>query len=92
MFVVKATVGGERSQVNAQVSQISIIGCTLSIINQSAVVDAKTKRLISVQPVAIKTTSEWRIWEPLSAPNNSGMVFLDPQIDGVSGTGDQRLS
>jgi hypothetical protein len=64
------------------VSYITILGCTLSIINQSAVVDSRTKRLISAQPVAIKNQSEWQVWEVVAA--NSSYNVQDPQVDGVS--------
>jgi hypothetical protein len=48
--------------------------------NQTAAVDASTKKLVSasVRPVAMKTESEWLPWDP-SAAN-----IVDPQIDGVS--------
>ena len=55
---------------------MTLIGCTLtSIVSQTAVVNASTKRLAS--SVAIQTESKWRPWNPLVAN-------LNPQIDGVS--------
>lgn len=65
------------------VSDITIIGCTLSTIKQSAIVDASTRKLVSVNPTSIKTQSEWLPWNPLVLTNDSKYV-LDPQIDGVS--------
>jgi hypothetical protein len=56
---------GSRKSVNAtgiSVNFITIIGCTLSIIDQRAVVDSRTKRLLSVDPVAVKTKSEWNTY------------------------------
>lgn len=53
--------------VTTSVADISMIGCTLSIINQSAVVDSKTKKLISAQPNAAKMQSEWQTWNPAPA-------------------------
>lgn len=67
------------------VNNITVIGCSLSIIgNQSAVVDSKTKALISVQPATTKTTSKWDIWYPHIEPRNTEDSPFDPQIDGVS--------
>jgi hypothetical protein len=63
---------------NITVPDMTVIGCTLSsIINQTAVVDSKTKKLISAHPVATKTESEWLPWNPQVAN-------IDPQIDRVS--------
>jgi hypothetical protein len=63
------------------VTDMTVIGCTLSsIVNQTAVVDSGTKRLISVHPVAVKTESKWLPWKPPLANN----TYFDPQIDGVS--------
>lgn len=59
------------------VSYMTIIGCTLSIINQSAVVDSRTKMLISAQPDAIKTKSEWQVWDVVA-------YAQDLRLDGVS--------
>jgi hypothetical protein len=70
--------GTAKDKPNITVSDMTVIGCTLSLItNQSAVVDASTKKLLSVDPAAIKMESEWLPWNPLAAK-------FDPQIDGVS--------
>jgi hypothetical protein len=66
---------------------ITIIGCTLSIIDQWAAVDSQTKMLLSANPVAVKTSSEWNNW-----PNAAGDQSFDPQIDGVSNPDDRGAS
>ena len=71
---------------NISVDHISIIGCTLSIVNQTAFVNSRTKSLLSVQPNAAKMQSEWRAWNPPTS-NGTGL-FPDQQIDLVS----RRLS
>jgi uncharacterized protein (UPF0218 family) len=65
--------------VNVSVSQITVFGCSLSIVNQSAIVDSRTKRLVSAQPVATKMNSTWHVWNP--DPVNASQ--FDPQIDYV---------
>jgi hypothetical protein len=67
-----------KGRVTTAVSDISIIGCSLSIVNQSAVVDSKTKILVSAQPNAAKMQSEWQTWNP--APE----YVYGPQLDMVS--------
>jgi hypothetical protein len=53
------------------------MGCTLSIVNQSALVDSKTKGLVSAKPVVTKTSSEWVPWTIPTEPT-------DLQLDTVS--------
>jgi len=55
----------------------------MSINNQSAIVDAQTKELVSVEPLTAKTTSDWTITMPSSSTED-----FDPQIDGVSSIAD----
>jgi hypothetical protein len=54
------------------------MGCTLSIVNQSALVDSKTKGLVSAKPVVTKTSSEWVPW---TMPTE---LIKDLQLDTVS--------
>jgi hypothetical protein len=68
---------------NFEVFDMTVIGCSLSIVNQTALVDSKSKRLVSVEPVSTKTKTEWLTWKPPPKPT------LDPfgsQLDTVSGT------
>jgi len=58
------------------VDNLTLIGCTLSIINQNAVVNARTKLLVSAEPDATKIQSEWQIWNP-----SSNLSDQDPQVD-----------
>jgi hypothetical protein len=69
---------------NYSVFDVTVIGCTLSITDQSAFVDSKSKMLVSAQPVATKTESEWRTWDLPDVPSNGSGPILDPQIDVVS--------
>jgi hypothetical protein len=70
------------------VSDMTVIGCTLSIVNQSAFIDSKTKRLVSVEPIVTKTSSEWVPWTIKTNPIPS----FDTQIDSVSNTEDKYIS
>jgi hypothetical protein len=63
---------------------MTIIGCTLSITNQSAIVDSQTKALVSVEPLAIKTSSDWKA--PTLAINLDEDKY--PQVDAVSSMSD----
>lgn len=65
------------------VSHLTVLGCTLSVINQSAVVDSRTKSLISAEPDAIKTQSLWQTWDPPQV-GPGGSPIVDPQVDAVS--------
>jgi hypothetical protein len=67
---------GSGNIVNASISHITVSGCSLSIVNQSAIVDSRTKRLVSAQPVATKMNSTWHAWNPIN-------TRFDPQIDQV---------
>ena len=67
---------------------VTFIGCTLSIMDQRAVVDSRTKLLLSAEPVAIKTGSKWNIWP---AMDQQLQEIFDPQIDGVSNAQAQGL-
>jgi len=58
---------------------ITVMGCTLSIVNQSALVDSKTKGLVSAMPVVTKTSSKWVPWMIPTEPT-------DVQLDTVSNT------
>lgn len=44
------------------VYSIQIIGCTISLINQSAAVDAESHLLQHVSPSGVKSTSQWSSW------------------------------
>ena len=65
---------------HAAVSDMTVIGCTLSIVNQSAFVDSQTKRLVSAEPVVTKTSSEWAPW----TMSNYLPSSRDMQLDSVS--------
>jgi hypothetical protein len=63
---------------------MTIIGCTLSITNQSAIVDSQTKALVSVEPLAIKTSSDWQAPTPAFNPDKNN----NSQVDAVSSMSD----
>lgn len=67
--------------IDAPRNVVTFIGCTLSIMDQMAVVDARTKLLLSADPVAVKTGSKWNIWPVM---DQQVQETFDPQIDGVS--------
>ena len=70
------------SQTSIDVKSLTVIGCTLSVINQTAAVDSKMKKLLSLQPVVTKTESEWQTWHPTAQVTTADI--LDPRIDYVS--------
>ncbi|KAK0186985.1 hypothetical protein F5146DRAFT_1141839 [Armillaria mellea] len=51
-----------------------IIGCTISLLNQSAAVDAESHLLQHVSPSGVKNTSQWSSWHPEVAPANATTV------------------
>ena len=62
--------------VNASVSQITVFGCSMSIINQSAIVDSRTRRLVSAQPAATKMNSTWHGWNTIESQSDSQDYFV----------------
>lgn len=63
---------------------VSVFGCTLSIINQTATVDPITKLLIDVNPPATATESRWYLWQPQQRSDaNHWRWVQDPLIDSV---------
>ncbi|KAK0444035.1 hypothetical protein EV421DRAFT_2035066 [Armillaria borealis] len=50
---------------------MQIIGCTVTQINQSAVVDAQSHLLKRIYPSGHKTTSTWAKWDPETIPANA---------------------
>ncbi|KAK0433722.1 hypothetical protein EV421DRAFT_1378551 [Armillaria borealis] len=61
------------------VYSIQIIGCTISLINQSAAVDAESHLLQHVSPSGVKSTSQWSSWQPETAPVNATTVSVSLQ-------------
>ncbi|KAK0477627.1 hypothetical protein IW261DRAFT_1420912 [Armillaria novae-zelandiae] len=61
------------------VPSIQIIGCTISLINQSAAVDAESHLLQHVSPSGVKSTSQWLSWQPEAAPANATAVSVSSQ-------------
>jgi hypothetical protein len=73
---------------------MTIIGCTLSIIDQRAIVNSRTKLIVSAEPDATKMESEWQIWNPSMGQShlaNFSGIIVDPQIDEVSDTWPQFI-
>ncbi|KAJ7230365.1 hypothetical protein GGX14DRAFT_3757 [Mycena pura] len=81
---------------NASVTELQVLRCARSIVNQSASVEPQSRLLIpsSLNPSLHKTTSKWHIYEPgpkgdgnMMSPLQSGlwpMPFLDgPAISSV---------
>ncbi|KII88658.1 hypothetical protein PLICRDRAFT_41860 [Plicaturopsis crispa FD-325 SS-3] len=68
---------------NRTMDRLQIMGCTISLVKQQAVVDAQKKSLISVSPTAEKTASAWSDWHPELQPSDSGhwSWIKDPNID-----------
>ncbi|KAI0938435.1 hypothetical protein AcW1_001833 [Taiwanofungus camphoratus] len=65
------------NDVKTCVESLSVIGCTLSWLNQTAIVNAQEGALASVQPSGEKSSSVWNLWTP-KTPSNT---FFDPQVD-----------
>lgn len=63
----------------AVVPSIQIIGCTISLINQSAAVDGESHLLQHVSPSGVKSTSQWLSWQPEAAPANATAVSVSSQ-------------
>ncbi|KAJ7133326.1 hypothetical protein C8R44DRAFT_849457 [Mycena epipterygia] len=55
--------------MNTSVSSIQVFQCSLSLVNQTAVVDAQSQQIHAVEPDFKKTVSTWR---PYSGPLDSG--------------------
>ncbi|KAK0477569.1 hypothetical protein IW261DRAFT_1632962, partial [Armillaria novae-zelandiae] len=55
----------------ATVYTMQVIGCTITLINQTAVVDAQTHLLKRVYPSGRKTSSTWSQWNPETIPANA---------------------
>ncbi|KAF7360033.1 hypothetical protein MVEN_00731000 [Mycena venus] len=64
-------------------SSIQIIGCTLALVNQSAVVDSQSRTILSLKPDLNKTTSTWSLYtgpvqeDDASGFNTTGDMFID---------------
>ncbi|KAK0186945.1 hypothetical protein F5146DRAFT_1141798 [Armillaria mellea] len=50
---------------------MQVIGCTITLINQTAVVDAQSHLLKRVYPSGRKTSSTWSQWNPETIPANA---------------------
>ncbi|PBK60961.1 hypothetical protein ARMSODRAFT_1026046 [Armillaria solidipes] len=55
----------------ATVYTMQVIGCTITLINQTAVVDAQSHLLKRVYPSGRKTSSTWSQWNPETIPANA---------------------
>ncbi|KAK0477568.1 hypothetical protein IW261DRAFT_266361 [Armillaria novae-zelandiae] len=62
----------------ATVYTMQVIGCTVTLINQTAVVDAQSHLLQRVYPLGRKTSSIWSQWNPETIPANA-TVSSSPQ-------------
>ncbi|KAK0436002.1 hypothetical protein EV421DRAFT_1147129 [Armillaria borealis] len=62
----------------ATVYTMQVIGCTVTLINQTAVVDAQSHLLQRVYPLGRKTSSTWSQWNPETIPANA-TVSSSPQ-------------
>ncbi|KAK0200509.1 hypothetical protein DFS33DRAFT_1397253 [Desarmillaria ectypa] len=63
---------------DATVYTMQVIGCTVTLINQTAVVDAQSHLLQRVYPLGRKTSSTWSQWNPETIPTNA-TVSSSPQ-------------
>ncbi|PBK88743.1 hypothetical protein ARMGADRAFT_355987 [Armillaria gallica] len=62
-----------------EVYSIQIIGCTISLINQSAAVDAESHLLQHVSPLGVKNASQWSSWQPDVVPAKATTVSVSSQ-------------
>ncbi|KII84282.1 hypothetical protein PLICRDRAFT_32355 [Plicaturopsis crispa FD-325 SS-3] len=74
------------NQINDTTSRtlysLQLLGCTLSLVEQQAIVDAQRKSLVAASPSATKTASEWTNWHPeLQSSSNHWAWIQDPSVD-----------
>ncbi|KAK0216578.1 hypothetical protein EDD85DRAFT_942889 [Armillaria nabsnona] len=62
----------------ATVYTMQVIGCTVTLINQTAIVDAQSHLLQRIYPLGRKTSSTWSQWNPETIPTNA-TVSSSPQ-------------
>ncbi|KAK0494038.1 hypothetical protein EDD18DRAFT_1403012 [Armillaria luteobubalina] len=68
---------------------MQIIGCTVTQINQSAVVDAQTHLLKRIYPSGHKTTSTWAKWVPETIPANATVSSSPKGTTTIFGRGEE---
>ncbi|CCM00625.1 uncharacterized protein FIBRA_02661 [Fibroporia radiculosa] len=99
LFVVSANVsdsnGAFKSSVNfpkdyplisntTLLYEISLIGCTLSWSQQTALVDVQTNELVGLEPSSTKLSSIWNTWEPTKPYGDCtalGFSLADQHVD-----------
>ncbi|KAI0929930.1 hypothetical protein AcV5_006768 [Taiwanofungus camphoratus] len=72
-------------EAETTVYDLQLVGCTLSWVPQTAIVDAQTRFSVSTGPSAVKNSSNWGIWTPIIAPNQTASrvssAIEDGQVD-----------
>ncbi|KAK0472100.1 hypothetical protein IW261DRAFT_1597081 [Armillaria novae-zelandiae] len=68
---------------------MQIIGCTVTQINQSAVVDAQSHLLKRIYPSGHKTTSAWAKWDPETIPANATVSSSPKGTTTIFGRGEE---
>ncbi|KAK0444998.1 uncharacterized protein EV420DRAFT_979905 [Desarmillaria tabescens] len=85
----------DQSRMNASnfsesaVYSMQIIGCTISLINQSAAIDAESHLLQHVSPSGVKNTSQWSSWQPGSIPAKVSTVSALSQSTKITGRAEE---
>ncbi|KAJ7695561.1 hypothetical protein B0H16DRAFT_1842898 [Mycena metata] len=59
------------------VSSIQLFQCSQSLVNQTAVVDAQSRLLLSVEPDIYKATSTWLPWKGPAVNTSTGNPLID---------------
>ncbi|KAK0200465.1 hypothetical protein DFS33DRAFT_158641 [Desarmillaria ectypa] len=71
------------------VYSMQIIGCTISLINQSAAIDAESHLLQHVLPSGMKNTSQWSAWQPDAVPAKATTVSASSQSTKIAGRAEE---
>ncbi|KAK0470279.1 uncharacterized protein EV420DRAFT_103005 [Desarmillaria tabescens] len=71
---------------------MQLIGCTVTLVNQSAVVDAQTRLLRDVHPLGHKVSSTWSQWDPVMIPGNATVSSSPKSSTAILGRGERAVT
>ncbi|KAK0204400.1 hypothetical protein DFS33DRAFT_1423374 [Desarmillaria ectypa] len=71
---------------------MQLIGCTVTLVNQSAVVDAQTRLLQDVHPLGHKTSSTWFQWDPAMSLGNATVSSSPKSSTAILGRGERTVT